>query len=323
MSHENYQNQTCISSGFLVNLLLGGARAENTVKNISGISFSPHTARITTPRGPSFSQLGDFVEVSEMLVDIFISRVEHECFCIQLFNYAVFYQIINQVFCKSKISYKNRFLPRKEYKLDLHYWQILCCLWAWCAPQPAFGFYCLLVSSRRIFVLSLWKKKLSSLFYSSRDVWRESGGGRLALSGRWGPIRGRYSDDASRDKSVKKKVRWDFELSKVGNFDSLFCPWPNFLRIYRCISITSEFARSVHFMKSILVIFALVSADFEPIGLNYQASWGCHYPDTGKFVNFSLFAIYRATAVSFQIEAFSRWTVEFSQHFSQFTVYDY
>ena len=167
------------------------------------------------------------------------------------------------------------------------------------------------------------KKKLSSLFYSSRDVWRESGGGRLALSGRWGPIRGRYSDDASRDKSVKKKVRWDFELSKIGNFDSLFCPWPNFLRIYRCISITSEFAPSVHSMKSILVIFALVSADFEPIGLNYQASWGCHYPDTGKFVNFSLVIIYRATAVSFQIEAFSRWTVEFSQHFSQFTVYDY
>ena len=164
MSHENYQNQTCISSGFLVNLLLGGVRAENTVKNISGISFSPHTARITTPRGPSFSQLGDFVEVSEMLVDIFISRVEHECFCIQLFNYAVFYQIINQVFCKSKISYKNRFLPRKKYKLDLHYWQILCCLWAWCAPQPAFGFYCLLVSSRRIFVLSLWKKNLARFF---------------------------------------------------------------------------------------------------------------------------------------------------------------
>ena len=33
-------------------------------------------------------------------------------------------------------------------------------------------------------------------------------------------------------------------------------------------------------MKSLTLLIGLVAADFEALGLNYQAAWGCNYPDT-------------------------------------------
>ena len=33
-------------------------------------------------------------------------------------------------------------------------------------------------------------------------------------------------------------------------------------------------------MKSFVILLGVVAADFEAIGLNYQAAWGCNYPST-------------------------------------------
>ena len=139
-------------------------------------------------------------------------------------------------------------------------------------------------SCRTLSSLSL-KKKLRSLFYSSRDVWRESGERLLAQS---------ESDDQSEaavgvthheTKAWRKMSVEILGLSKSRNFLSQvvlgLLSWE-----LTCVIPPLESSPLQFTMKSFSVIFALVSADFEPIGLNYQASWGCNYPDTGILIAF-------------------------------------
>ena len=69
-------------------------------------------------------------------------------------------------------------------------------------------------------------------------------------------------------------------------------------------------------MKSLAIVIGLVTADFEALGLNYQAAWGCNYPDTRKISANLQFSTSNLTQINqFYIDGgvtlypFTSWTI--------------